>query len=308
MARPRKQAVDYFPVVVGFEYNNKIALMIAEYGISAAAVIILLFCRIYGQQGYYYPWTKKEKLLFSRASGLPIKLVDSMIDSALEYRLFDAAKFNSYEILTSESIQLQYIRCCERRDRIEIARLYLLINVSEYKNVVIVDINSVNANIGTQSKGNRKESKSNKTSSADAAPVKDSFKKVEEKTLYWKSLTDVWFDFHIEKKLEAPSFKGQDPRELKSICTELSKRVESNGNTWTEITAPGALKMFFEKAWDCDPWLQKNFLLPTIARQFDKIIQVKPELNGNKSIRKDIDLNPDLTVNRKNLITHEISR
>jgi hypothetical protein len=152
MARPTKVGLDYFPLDVNISNDDKIQLIEAEFGLKGFAVIVKLFIKIYSEKGYFYEWKDKERILFAKMSGESGGLVDEIVKRSVKWGLFDESVFNKFQVLTSEAIQKRYVEAILRRDKVEFIKEYLLININDYKNRINVDINSVNANIGTQSK------------------------------------------------------------------------------------------------------------------------------------------------------------
>ena len=105
---------------------------------------------------------------------------------------------------------------------------------------------------------------------------------VEEKTMYWKILVDVWFVFYKEKFGVDPTFNGQAAKSLKFIVETIEKSVKKANKDWTEEYAAGGLKHFLTLAYS-DEWLKQNFLLNNLASKFDAIIQKR---NGNNQTGK----------------------
>jgi DnaD/phage-associated family protein len=171
MARPVKEGLDYFPLDVDIDQDDKIALIEAQHGVTGFAVVIKLLMKIY-KNSYFYEWTEKEQLLFSKRVNVDINQVNAIINDCVKWGVFDKELFETYEILTSKGIQRRYLEAVGRRNKVIIKKKYLLLDseiVNVYKNLVIVDenhqSNEVNDNINTQSKV--KESKVKKSSSAE---------------------------------------------------------------------------------------------------------------------------------------------
>src|SRR5690554_2006989 len=97
--RPIKEGLDYFPVNVDMDQDDKIQLVEAKHGIIAFAIIIRLLMKIY-KEGYYYPWSEKEQLLFSRRVNVDINDVNDIINDCLKWGLFDQEIYDRYQILT----------------------------------------------------------------------------------------------------------------------------------------------------------------------------------------------------------------
>ncbi|PHJ63689.1 hypothetical protein VF03_30270 [Nostoc linckia z2] len=100
---------------------------------------------------------------------------------------------------------------------------------------------------------------------------KPSAQKKEESTPHWQTLVDTWFLFYEGKFNHKPSFSGSDPRDFKNILSRLQTRAAMKGMEWTEQHAAATLNMFLDVAIE-DKWLNSNFLLSNLSRQFDKIV------------------------------------
>ena len=167
MARPIKQGLEYFPLDVDMDQDDKITLIEAQHGLIGFGIAIKLLMKIYNNS-YFYEWTEKEQLLFSKRVNVDINEVNVVINDLIKWGFFDKKLFKVEKILTSKGIQVRYLMASNRRQTVKILKEYLLLDtetVNAYKNLVIVDnnINSkiVNVDSGTQSKV--KESKVNKT-------------------------------------------------------------------------------------------------------------------------------------------------
>lgn len=169
MARPQKAGLDYFPLDVFMDQDDKIAMIQAIHGMEGFGLLITLLMKVYAT-GYYYQWGEKQQILFSKKVNVNINSINEFINSCIRWDIFNEELYNEYEILTSKGIQARYLEACKRRQQIILVHEYLLIPENELKNqqnVVIehikpinVDNNSIDTSIGTQRKG--KESKVNK--------------------------------------------------------------------------------------------------------------------------------------------------
>ena len=150
MARPQKTGLDYFPLDVDIDQDDKIQLIEARFGITGFGIIIKLFMKIY-KEGYFYEWTEKEQLLFSKRINVDINLVNDVINECIKWGLFDSTLYEKYKILTSKGIQRRYLEATGRRKQVEMIEEYCLIDSSKYSNIIFVSINSVNVNNNPQS-------------------------------------------------------------------------------------------------------------------------------------------------------------
>ncbi|GKV54266.1 DNA damage-inducible protein DnaD [Sporosarcina sp. NCCP-2222] len=159
MARPQKLGLDYFPLDVDIDQDDKIQLVEALHGTTGFAVVIKLLMRIY-KEGYYYDWTEMEQLLFARRVNVDINLLNDIVNDCIKYGLFDEKLFEKYKILTSNGIQERYFEASKRRKNITLVNQYMLINDSK---IVNANINRVNVDInGEVVDGNDAESTQNK--------------------------------------------------------------------------------------------------------------------------------------------------
>lgn len=145
MARPQKEGLDYFPLDVDIDQDDKIALIESQYGIEGFAVIIKLMMKIY-KTSYFYEWTEREQLLFSKRVNVDINRVNVIINDCVKWELFDETVLKDYQILTSKGIQRRYLEAVGRRQKVEMFKEYLLLDekiINVYKNLVIVNINPV---------------------------------------------------------------------------------------------------------------------------------------------------------------------
>ena len=118
MARPTKLGLDYFPHDTHTDQDTALALVEAEFGLEAYAVYFKLLEFIYSQ-GYAIPWGPDECLLFAKrigAFGVSSK-ISEIIKGLVRRSLFDERVFNSFQILTSASIQVRWLEA--KRKKVE---------------------------------------------------------------------------------------------------------------------------------------------------------------------------------------------
>ena len=168
MARPQKNGLDYFPLDVDIDQDDKIALIEAQHGVIGFAIVIKLLMKIY-KNSYFYEWTEKEQLLFSKRINVDINSINVVINDCIKWGLFDSDLLETKKILTSKGVQARYLEAVGRRTKVEIRKEYLLLDeniVNAHKNLIIVDINSINEevfdNINPQSKVKKSKVKKSK--------------------------------------------------------------------------------------------------------------------------------------------------
>jgi hypothetical protein len=143
MARPQKQGLDYFPLDVDIDQDDKVTLIEAEHGIVGFGVIIKILMKVY-KEGYYYEWGKKQQLLFANRVNVDINQVIAIINSCLEWGLFDKRIYEEYGILTSTGIQRRFLEAVKRRKEVTVINEYWLLDQEERPNIVNVNINRIN--------------------------------------------------------------------------------------------------------------------------------------------------------------------
>lgn len=143
MARPTKDGMDYFPLDTNLD--TKFQLIEAKHGLTGFAIIIKLLQKVYGENGYFYPWSEKEKLLFCKDVNSEITLVNSVITTALEYKMFDKTVFDRISVLTSTGIQKRYFCALKKKKSFKIYSDVMLIK-PEFSEDVKLSILSYSGN------------------------------------------------------------------------------------------------------------------------------------------------------------------
>lgn len=177
MARPQKIGVDYFPLDVDIDQDDKVAIIEAQHGLVGFGVVVKLLMHIY-KNSYFYEWTEKQQILFSRRVNVDINSVNVIINDCIKWGLFDEELFKMFKILTSRGVQRRYFEIVKRRQTVEVIKEYLLldnVDINSYSNLVIVDINGVNVDINPQSKV--KKSKEDSSSSSSTKKMREGNKK-----------------------------------------------------------------------------------------------------------------------------------
>ena len=123
------KGLQYFPLDVNFFENNKIAIIISDYGLEATAVVLKLFSQIY-KSGYYMDWNEKIGKIFSASfhTKYSYATIMNLVNSLVEEDIFNKKMYEQYHILTSEKIQNCYFSATVRRKKQKISNPeYLLI-------------------------------------------------------------------------------------------------------------------------------------------------------------------------------------
>lgn len=132
MARPIQDGLQYFPLDVDADYDDKIQLIEGLHGATGFAVIIKMFMKIYSS-GYFYKWEEKEQILIAKRIGIDSNSVNNIINDCVKYELFQEKLFNEYRILTSDGIQKRYFTAVGKKKKGEVIKEYLLIGEQELR-------------------------------------------------------------------------------------------------------------------------------------------------------------------------------
>ena len=139
MARPPKQGIDYFPVDVDLDQDNKVILVLAKYGYIAYAILVRLLADIY-KQGYFILWTSRQQYLFSRRVNVDIMTVKTIVIEYINEGFFDKNLWEKFNILTSHGIQTRYFQAVDRRRGVQIYKDFLLVDLPEKPNFTIMPV------------------------------------------------------------------------------------------------------------------------------------------------------------------------
>lgn len=155
MARPSRVGLDYFSL--DCHMDNKIKLVEAEFGLAGFALVIKLFQKIYGEDGYYMKWSQDVGLLFANETNAGYNLVSEVVKACIKRGIFDKVMFDKYSILTSNGIQKMFYEGAKRRKEIFIKQEYIIF--SALKNWVNVCNNHKNVNSNQENEYENEQSK-----------------------------------------------------------------------------------------------------------------------------------------------------
>ena len=279
MARPRKEGLDYFPLDVDIDQDDKIAIIEAKHGLTGFAIVIKLLMKIY-KNGYYYDWTEKEQLLFSKRSGINMNTLNDIINDCLKWEVFDADMYSNLAILTSKGIQRRYLIATDRRNKVILEKKHMLLDYEEAEllnkninvdinynsndinynsNDINVDINynsrEVNANISTQSKVKKskvKKSKEENSKTINKPPISP---KGDREELQEIRFNEFW-ELYPKKQSKSPALKAWlklklDDELFQAIITALKEQI--NCDQWQRSNGqfiPNPLTWINQKRWE----------------------------------------------------------
>lgn len=158
MARPIKDGLIYFSLDVDMADDDKVILIVAQHGIAGFGILIRLLMELY-KNGYYYPWTEREQLIFSSRINAEINTVRGVVNDALKWGFFHQKLYEKYEILTSRGTQMRYLEGTAKRKEVTLIKEYLLIDPPKRGNIVFTGKNGVSAGKNPVNSGNNAQSK-----------------------------------------------------------------------------------------------------------------------------------------------------
>lgn len=143
MARPLKESLDYFPLDIDFDQDDKLVVPLAKFGMEGLGIIVKIMGEVY-RNGYFYTWTEREHYVFSNRVNVDINLVKDIVNECIKWGFFNQKVFESHGVLTSKGFQKRYIEAAKRRKSIAIMEDYLLIDPAEECKKVSYSINIIN--------------------------------------------------------------------------------------------------------------------------------------------------------------------
>jgi len=280
MARPNKVNLQYFPLDVTFFEDHKVLMIEEEFGIKGGYIALRLMAMVY-EQGYFIEWMNNQEVSIAKrvGNGITSALVVEVLKSCLKNNLFNKEIFTNKSILTSRGIQKRWLEVMElMRRKVIINESIWLVNSEE--TVISSEETHLPETFSTQKESKRNKIKKSKSHSGAKAPVQ-----IKETTKYWKKLVDAWFEFYgkrFKKDDNSPAkpiFNKTQAGILKQIIDHLEKIATESKRDWTEEYAVYCLKGFFQKGWNHDEWIRKNFELGNLPTKFNSI--TNKNLNGN---------------------------
>ncbi|GED53512.1 DUF4373 domain-containing protein [Brevibacillus borstelensis] len=143
MARPQKEGLDYFPLDLDIDQDDKLVVPIAKFGMQGFGIIIKLMMEIY-RNGYFYQWGEKEQYVFASRVNVDINVIVEVVNECIKWGFFSQKLYEEHHILTSKGFQKRYIEAAKRRKEIVLMNEYLLVDVEELSQKFKIPITVVN--------------------------------------------------------------------------------------------------------------------------------------------------------------------
>ncbi len=130
MARKSEPGIDYYPKNVNQIRHEKIQLLMGEFGHKGYWIYECLLSRIYEVKGYYMDLKEEDKLMLfaNNVCKSEVSLVNEVIRGCVRRDLFDKGVFDTFNVLTSDRIQENYIEA--KKESARKGTIFLMI--SEY--------------------------------------------------------------------------------------------------------------------------------------------------------------------------------
>ena len=108
MARPQKKGFDYFPLDVGFFYEDrKIKMLRARFGADGIVVYLYLLCEVY-KNGFFIKLDKDFEYIIADDLNMSEEKIQQIISFLAERSLLDSTLLSSDTVLTSVGIQKRW--------------------------------------------------------------------------------------------------------------------------------------------------------------------------------------------------------
>lgn len=281
MARPMKQGLDYFPLDVGFLQNVKVRRIMRACGMQSIPVLISLLANTYRDEGYFLRWDNDMPFLIADELGVSEGAVTAVVDKATQVGFFNANMYEKYGVLTSDGIQKRFFEATARRTSVRYDARFLLINVSDYKNLVNIYKNSINDDDNPQRKvkeSKGKERKVKESSSMGDDGLKDAI------TAYRKNIYPMPGEMDLEKLKALIDDFGSD-----IVVKAIDRAVTRNKRSLAYIH--GILKRWRADGYDDEntkaqpaPRNSKKAAIDTVNRLLEEYQQEGEEKDDNGSI------------------------
>lgn len=133
MARKPKRGLDYFPLDVDFQGDPKVRKLIYRFGSDAVSVFVMFLNELY-KNGYYFEGdleTLSESIAYEigKSGEEGATCVRRILEAMLSLGMIDKDTLSLYGVITSKSVQKQFLLSTSRRKKSE--RKYWLLSEDE---------------------------------------------------------------------------------------------------------------------------------------------------------------------------------
>lgn len=123
------KGITSFYLDVDLDNDDKVSMIIAEFGFKGEFIFIKLLSYIYKNKGYYTKWDEMEQLKFAKRvsyAGASANLINEIVDRCIKWELFDKHLFDMFNILTSSRIQASYLIATRKRKGVVLNQKYVV--------------------------------------------------------------------------------------------------------------------------------------------------------------------------------------
>lgn len=207
MARPEKQGIDYYPKDIDADQDDKLGMIIAEFGVKGELLFDKLCGWIYKHEGYYMMWVEDVQLRFLRRydyCGFSLSFVNEVVPRFIKWGLFDKTVFDEFQILTSKRIQKTWMEASRKRN----GRKY-------YQKVWLLDVSS-----GLEAEEMQKKAEETPQRKLKESKEKETKEKIRAKALVVAAATPATESQALKKEWDAlvENLTGKD---LKTVWSGL---------------------------------------------------------------------------------------
>lgn len=234
MARPRKTALDYYPIDVDFLRQFPVRIIMKNCGAESPAVLLSLLGRIYGIHGYYLEWTQVNAFFIGEDCYVDEPKVQEIVKEALKINFFDTNMLDKYQILTSKEIQEQYFTIVKQsRRKIQYNPAYLLVGeefISAAKKPISAEETLVSAEKSEVSSAEIPQNKTNETETNETK--KDETKQKNTEDCYPQANVEILPDrpqIILKEDLRRVGFTNE------SELAQLMRTIDEQGITKPEL-------------------------------------------------------------------------
>ena len=130
MARPQKTGLEYFPLDVDIDSDERVEFILAKHGFMAFGILIKLLMEIY-RQGYYITWTERLRYVFAKRVNVDSMYTETVVSAYINEGIFDKILYEKYGVLTSHGVQSRYLQASGRRVTVEMIKEFCLLDPKE---------------------------------------------------------------------------------------------------------------------------------------------------------------------------------
>ncbi|HEY3874084.1 MAG TPA: DUF4373 domain-containing protein [Candidatus Kapabacteria bacterium] len=151
MARHPEMSLTYFPHTI--QEGEKLERISAKFGHTGKWLWFEMLERIYGKKGYYMPYSEDDMEFITDKYGAPFDICRAALAMMIDREMFSKSLFEKHSILTSESIQKQFIFAKDPRSILMLNPAFWLLNLTETittRNVRWISINAGSSGINAE--------------------------------------------------------------------------------------------------------------------------------------------------------------